>query len=61
MKRGLESIRTPRIATSRQAVARFFRMLSELHQPSGQVTIPSRAERGELDRRVEQELDQLGL
>jgi hypothetical protein len=67
MKRGrdgivLESIRTPRMATSRQAVARFFRALSEAHQPTGQVTIRSRSsESMQSDRSVEQELDRIGI
>jgi hypothetical protein len=56
----LESIRTPRLATSRQAVARFFRRLTDRrHQatpPSDVATVRERAR-----REVEQELDRLGI
>jgi hypothetical protein len=61
MKRGcrgvvLESIKTPKLATSRQAVARFIRRLSEQGEPANpSVNLATARER---DRRhVEQELD----
>jgi hypothetical protein len=56
----LESIRTPKLATSREAVARFICRLTEQAEPIktsvGLATAPER------DRRqVEQELDRLGF
>jgi hypothetical protein len=52
----LESIRTPRLATSREAIARFFASLSMRPAPMEQVKHVL-----DHDRRIEQELDQLGL
>jgi hypothetical protein len=56
----LESIRTPRLATSRQAVARFFRRLTDRRH---QMTPPGHeaSARYRASREVEQELDRLGL
>ena len=56
----LESIRTPRLATSKPAVARYLRALSDADRPAG--TAPRRSgarERG--NQEVERELDQLGI
>jgi hypothetical protein len=56
----LEHLRTPRLATSRQAVARFFRRLSEPTTPPG----PSRSVRpnpARAARDLERELDRLGI
>jgi hypothetical protein len=56
----LESIRTPRLATSREAVARFFRRLGEIERAIGAGSLgPGANERASLA--VEQELDDLGL
>jgi hypothetical protein len=57
----LESIRTPKLATSRQAVARFIRRMTEADQPSIQAITRSRPDSGRSERRVEQELDRLGI
>lgn len=56
----LESVRTPRLATSRQAVARFFRRLSEVRRPPT-LANPADPARGQAVRAVEQELDRLGF
>jgi hypothetical protein len=56
----LESIRTPRIATSRQAVARFFRLLTELSRSPRQPTSTRESHQRAGDR-VDQELDRLGF
>ena len=56
----LESIRTPRLATSRQAISRFFRRLSESESQTGS-SPPSRPARAITTRDVEKELDRLGL
>ena len=63
MKRGcggvvLESVRTPKLATSREAVARFFRRLTEAAEPAGTKPMPARPRS---TRDVEHELDRLGL
>jgi hypothetical protein len=60
MKRGLESIRTPRMATSRQAVARFFRRLSEVSRPTEPANHNNVA-RVRATQEVEQALDRLGF
>jgi hypothetical protein len=56
----LESIRTPRLATSRQAVARFLQRLSAIGCPS---SAPARGleGRGRTNREVEIELDRIGI
>jgi hypothetical protein len=56
----LESVRTPRLATSRQAIARFFQRLSEPAQPTG-LLVSTPAARERENRNVEQELDWLGI
>ena len=56
----LESISTPRLATSRQAVARFFRRLSEASRPLEPAT-RNDVGRTRPDSRVEQALDRLGF
>lgn len=56
----LESIRTPKLATSRQSVARFIRRLSEMAEPvkpSHHLTTARERDR----HQVEQELDRLGF
>jgi hypothetical protein len=56
----LESIRTPRLATSRQAVARYFLALSEAARPQGSAATSSpRPRRGA--EAVDRELDLLGF
>jgi hypothetical protein len=56
----LESIRTPRLATSRQAVARFLDRLTASGRPS---SAPARGlqERGWANPEVEIELDRIGI
>ena len=56
----LESVRTPRLATSRQAVARFFRRLSEVSRPAAPAA-RSDVARERANHVVEQELDRLGF
>ena len=56
----LESIRTPRLATSRQAVARFFHRLSEPSSTSSPAS-PGRPAPAQTRHEVDQELDRLGL
>ena len=56
----LESIRVPRIATSREAVSRFFRRLTEATTPEVQDVV-SRGIVARSDQQVERELDHLGL
>ena len=56
----LESLRTPRLVTSREAVARFIRRLSDLDRTN----LPparDRVTRAWSNRRVEQELDRIGI
>jgi hypothetical protein len=54
----LESIRTPRLCTSKEAIARFFRKLSEGRGSD----LPARPiVKSVSDRRVEEELDRLGI
>jgi hypothetical protein len=65
MKRGrkgvlLESIRTPKLATSRQAVGRFFRALSESARTAPASRLAAAIRRDNIDA-VEHELDRLGL
>lgn len=57
----LESINTPRLATSRQAVARFFQQLSEASRPAAPAmhNDPARGRANHVV--VEQELDRLGF
>jgi hypothetical protein len=56
----LESIRTPRLATSRQAVARYFRRLSEAsNRAATQIHSDPKPER--TNHEVERELDRLGI
>jgi hypothetical protein len=58
----LESVRTPRLATSKEAVARFFSRLTQLHNP--RATTASHRENSatnKSDPRVELELDRLGF
>ena len=63
MKRGhrgisLESVRTPKLATSRQAVARYFRRLDDAMRP----TTPARpTSTGRAAGSVDRELDRLGF
>jgi hypothetical protein len=56
----LESIRTPRLATSRQAVARFLQRLSASGRPT---SAPARGLEGRerANREVEIELDRIGI
>src|SRR4051812_46174754 len=66
MKRGrygivLESIHTPRLATSRQAVARFFQRLTEVRQSASGRTSQTEPARERANVEVERELDRLGL
>lgn len=56
----LESIKTPRLATSRQAVARFFRRLSEASRPAVAANHQEVA-RNRANDEVERELDRLGF
>lgn len=56
----LESIRTPKLATSRQAVARFFRHLSEVDRPRGPLP-RSGATVERRNRAVDRELDRAGI
>jgi Protein of unknown function (DUF1580) len=56
----LESLRTPRRATSREAVARFFRRLSEA-ATSGAPDTRHNAVRDRANPEVERELDRLGI
>jgi hypothetical protein len=58
----LESVQTPTLATSREAVARFFRQLTEARtrrqsRPTGRI----RPVVDRTNRDVEQELDRLGI
>jgi hypothetical protein len=57
----LESIRTPKLATSRQAVARFIRRMTEADRTSCKVKTRTEPELGRSERRVEQELDRPGI
>ena len=64
MKRGhrgvfLESVHTPKLATSREAVARFFHRLGESYRSPSPVAAP--ASRGRKAEAVERELDSLGF
>jgi hypothetical protein len=56
----LESIRTPRLATSRQAVARFFRTLSKAAGSESPSQPASATRRKNVDA-VERELDRIGI
>jgi len=56
----LESISTPRLATSRQALARFFLRLSETARPAAP-TVASAPRSGRTSGSVDRELDQLGF
>ena len=56
----LESIRTPRLATSRQAVSRFCRRLSGVSRPA-ETAIHHDADRRRAKDEVERELDHLGI
>jgi hypothetical protein len=56
----LESIRTPRLTTSRQAIARFMQRLSEA-TPTAEPVIRSSATRERDNRAIEKELEQLGF
>ena len=55
----LESVKTPRLATSRQAVARFFARLSEGSRPA--VALSRHPAQQRNSNAVEQELDRLGF
>ena len=55
----LESIRTPRLATSREAVSRFFHRLSG--KPGKEASKTQKSNRYGEERQVEQELDRLGI
>jgi hypothetical protein len=55
----LESIRTPRLATSKEAIARFFQRLSMV--PGQDVNMISAKKRPTGDERIERELDRLGI
>ncbi len=57
----LESIHTPRLATSRQAVARFFRLLSEASRRSVSPSVAAPVSRGRTSEAIERELDLLGF
>lgn len=59
-KRGvrLESLRTPRLVTSREAIARFFQRLSDGAAPSS-LPITKKVSRDSV--RIERELDRLGI
>ena len=59
----LESLRTPRLATSREAVVRFFYKLTSASASLGsrEPVKKTRAVRERADRRVERALDQLGI
>ena len=59
MQSGLEFVRTPRIATSKEAIARFFRQLSAMSEQDVSV-IPIQI-RSRNDERIERELDRLGI
>lgn len=56
----LESIRTPRLATSRQAVARFCRRLSEVSRPAAPAS-RNDVTKERANHAVERELDRLGF
>ena len=58
----LEFVRTPRLATSREAVARFFHRLTEAAaRPPVGGSCPSRTNPRRADRDVDRELDRLGI
>jgi len=54
----LESLRTPRLCTSKEAVSRFFRSLSER---SVSIAPATQVVKQMTDRRIDEELDRLGL
>jgi hypothetical protein len=54
----LEALRTPRLATSKAAIARFFRALSDI---PGQVVTSSTCRRARHEEAIERELDQIGI
>ena len=56
----LEHILTPKLATSRQAIARMFTRFTEGDRPA-EPTIHTRAVQKQTSREVEQELDRLGI
>ena len=56
----LESIKTPKLATSRQAVARFFAQLSDAG-PTPVDPVRRNADRERASRDVERELDHIGI
>jgi hypothetical protein len=57
----LESVRTPKLATSRQAVSRFIRRMTESDRTPCNVRTRTESELGRSELRVEQELDRLGI
>jgi hypothetical protein len=56
----LESVKSPRLATSRQAIARFIDRLSNLDRPNVSA-IRSASVRKPMNHSVEAELDRLGI
>jgi hypothetical protein len=56
----LESLKCPRLVSSRQAVARFLERLSHHDNPSGSMSRCATA-RDQISRNVEKELDHLGI
>ena len=55
----LESLRTPRLVTSREAIARFFQRLSD--GATQQSPVLTRQNRSRDEERIERELDRLGI
>jgi hypothetical protein len=55
----LESLQTPRLVTSKEAIARFFRSMSAM--PSPESTAATSRSRARDDVHIERELDQLGI
>jgi hypothetical protein len=55
----LESLRTPRLVTSREAIARFFRRLSD--GASQESPVLTRQDRSRDEERIERELDRIGI
>jgi hypothetical protein len=57
----LESIRTPRLATSREAIARFFRAVTEARQKQDLQSTLTEPARSRNEETIERELDRLGI
>jgi hypothetical protein len=55
----LECLRTPRLVTSKEAIARFFKRLSIGAQPD--LRVPTGLKRSRDGERIERELDRIGI